>query len=133
MPIVLQVLASTQQTYYVRSFFKIKLFEKIVSKFQLLNIRFLTGVRIYENSVFVQFILWQIVAFYVSVTLTGYVKTLKLAQKLTEITVETGRSLIKLGLMEKILASESPLKVMKNAFYFTLIALLILKIFTFLS
>ena len=66
-------------------------------------------------------------------TLTGYVKTLKLAQKLTEITVETGRSLIKLGLMEKILASESPLKVMKNAFYFTLIALLILKIFTFLS
>ena len=99
----------------------------------MLNIRFLTGVRIYENSVFVQFILWQIVAFYVSVTLTRYVKTLKLAQKLTEITVETGRSLIKLGLMEKILASESPLKVMKNAFYFTLIALLILKIFTFLS
>ena len=66
-------------------------------------------------------------------TLTGYVKTLKLAQKLTEITVETGRSLIKLGLMEKILASESPLKMMKNAFYFTLIALLVLKIFTFLS
>ena len=35
--------------------------------------------------------------------------------------------------LRQILATESPLKMMKNAFYFTLIALFVLKIFKFLS
>ena len=36
------------------------------------------------------------------------------------------------GLIQ-LLATESPLKVMKNAFYFTLKALFVVKLFTFLS
>ena len=35
--------------------------------------------------------------------------------------------------LRQFLANESPLKMMKNAFYFTLKALLVLKIFKFLS
>ena len=35
--------------------------------------------------------------------------------------------------LRQFLATESPLKMMKNAFYFTLKALFVLKIFTFLS
>ena len=35
--------------------------------------------------------------------------------------------------LRQVLASESPFKKMKNAFYFTLKALFILKIFNFLS
>ena len=35
--------------------------------------------------------------------------------------------------LRKFLAIESPLKMMKNAFYFTLKALFLLKLFTFLS
>ena len=35
--------------------------------------------------------------------------------------------------LSQILANESPLKMMKNAFYFTLKALFVLKIFKFLS
>ena len=35
--------------------------------------------------------------------------------------------------LRQFLATESPLKMMKNAFYFTLKAFFVLKIFTFLS
>ena len=35
--------------------------------------------------------------------------------------------------LRQLLATESPLKMMKNAFYFTLKALFVLKIFKFLS
>ena len=35
--------------------------------------------------------------------------------------------------LRQLLANESPLKLMKNAFYFTLKALFVLKIFKFLS
>ena len=38
-----------------------------------------------------------------------------------------------LSSLRRYLANKSPLKMMKNAFYFTLIALLVLKIFKFLS
>ena len=40
---------------------------------------------------------------------------------------------IKLKVMDSPLKMESPLKMMKNAFYFTLKALVVLKIFKFLS